>query len=75
MIILRSELYGSEKLKRRYHEDVQRYVNLNRNRISFKADVYYTGMLKGVTFPSDTKFAGDLIRFRVLGLAKSNMVS
>lgn len=34
--------------KRRYPEDVQRYVNLNRNRISFKADVDYTGMFKGI---------------------------
>lgn len=35
--------------KRRYPEDVQRYVNLNSNRISFKADVDYTGMFNGRT--------------------------
>lgn len=54
--------------KSKYPDDVQWYVDSNSNCIPLKDDIDYTGMFKGITFPKDTKFAGDRLRFSGLGL-------
>lgn len=54
--------------KMRYPEDVQRYVNLNKDRIPFKPDVDYTGMFRGIIFPRDAHFKDDTIVVQDVGI-------